>query len=237
MSENINTIIYSLRNVSKEVDDGEKRKILDNISLDIYDRDFCGVVGKSGSGKSTLLNILGGIDLISSGSLHFFGRNISINNNRQKMAIFRRDIGFIFQSFQLIDGLSIYENVALPLRLRKETSSKINAKVIQALKDSRFIEREDTDIAYQQRLSKSPKNLSGGEKQRVAIARALVNDPKVILADEPTGSLDSHNQEVIMKLLLSLHKVKKITIVLVSHSSEIIEKCPRVIEIEDGKLL
>jgi putative ABC transport system ATP-binding protein len=236
MLANSKKIIYSLENVSKEVDDGEKRKIIDNISLDIYDEDFCGVVGKSGSGKSTLLNILGGIDRISSGSLHFFGRNIS-NNNRQQMAVFRRDIGFIFQSFQLIDGLSIYENVALPLRLSRKKSSEINGKVIQALKDSRFIEKEDTDRAYQQRLNKSPKNLSGGEKQRVAIARALVNNPRVILADEPTGSLDSHNQEIIMKLLLSIHKVKKITIVLVSHSSEIIEKCPRIIEIEDGKLL
>jgi putative ABC transport system ATP-binding protein len=230
-------VIYSLKNISKEVDDGEKRKIIDNISLDIYDEDFYGIVGKSGSGKSTLLNILGGIDLITGGSLHFFDKDISFPKNKREMAYFRRDIGFIFQSFQLIDQLSIYENVALPLRLSKTNSNEIKDKVLKALQDSNFIQEGDSKEFYQRMMKKSPRSLSGGEKQRVAIARALINNPKVILADEPTGSLDSHNQENIMQLLLNIHKMKKMTIILVSHSPAIIAECPKTIEIEDGRLI
>jgi ABC-type lipoprotein export system ATPase subunit len=231
-----NKVVYHLENINKEVNDGKKRKIVDNISLSIYEEDFCGIIGKSGSGKSTLLNILGGIDQISDGNMYFYGKRMS-EKNKKELAYFRRDIGFVFQSFQLIDHLSIFENVALPLRLSKTNSHEVERRVFNSLKDSSFISEENSQD-WRRRLNNSPKNLSGGEKQRVAIARALVNNPKVILADEPTGSLDSNNQEVIMALLLDIHKTRRnTTVVLVSHSSEIIERCPRIIKIEDGRLL
>jgi len=296
-------IIYSLYKITKEIDDGGKRRILDNISFNIFEGDFCGIIGKSGAGKSTLLNILGGIDSLTDGQLFFNKHDIS-SKSRREMAFFRRKIGFVFQSFQLIEHLNIHENVALPLRLsgKKYNDNLIKERTIKALRDTGLIPEilcfsskeyttlidrctsrhvKDSLIASttqndenflielskipnevfhslgedlkgnlkcwprtylsvdsRKKLEQSPRTLSGGEKQRVAIARALIHDPKVILADEPTGSLDSQNQAIVLNLLRSIHAQRKdIAIILVSHSKNVIDSCSRVIELSDGKLV
>jgi ABC-type lipoprotein export system ATPase subunit len=298
--------LYSLHKISKEVDDGKgKRKILDNISINICAGEFYGIVGKSGAGKSTLLNVLGGMDSISDGKLYFNDREMPSIKNRHELAMFRRKIGFVFQSFQLIEHLSVYENVALPLRLggvansnlikQKVEASLLDAGLLQAIPyffnknptpfiqwcnnyrisidclQRFFDEREKITLirldeasndeiislgehtifqlkqhwkshtltpTSQEKLRQSPSTLSGGEKQRVAIARSLVNNPKVILADEPTGSLDSHNQDIVLNLLKKIHAQRDdITIILVSHSQTVIDYCTKVIELSDGKLI
>ncbi len=226
MSEKINT--YSLENVSKVIDDGGQRKILNNISLNISEGEFLGLRGKSGAGKSTLLNILGCIDNISSGKIYFEGNDIS-NYTKKEKILFIRKIGLIFQHFYLIEHFNVFENIALPLRLCGERKTDIEKKVRLSLENVGL--EED-------KLTQLPKTLSGGEKQRVAIARAIVKSPKVILADEPTGSLDSENESIILKLLQKIHSDRQgVTVVLVSHNPKVIERCSKVIELADGGIV
>jgi len=229
---NMKNKLYILNNVNKIIHDGNKKKhILNNISFDIEFNDFFGIIGDSGAGKSTLLHILGGMDTISSGKI--FCNNKELNKTKNKMAHFRRNIGFIFQSFQLINHLNVYSNVAAPLIISKLDKQKIEKKVQNALINVNFIkDRKD------RRIYQLPKTLSGGEKQRVAIARAIVNNPKVILADEPTGSLDSKNTNNILELLKLINKKMKITIIIVTHDNKILSQCcSKAIYIEDGKII
>lgn len=228
--------IYSLKNISKEVEDGTTRKVLDNISFDICEGDFYGIVGESGAGKSTLLNILGGIDVASSGEMTFCNQKVKLTDKR-KLAHFRRNIGFIFQSFHLINHLSVFENVALPLRIDGASSRKIEAKTVEALTEVGLIERE-IGSESRQKLRQSPKTLSGGEKQRVAVARALIREPRVILADEPTGSLDARNKDIVLNLLEKIRSMRSdVAIVLVSHDLKVINRyCQSgVVYLKDGK--
>lgn len=260
------SFIYKLHNVYKQVNDGKKRKfILKDISLSISSGEFCGIIGRSGAGKSTLLNILGGIDTISMGdfsfcsddetSIQFNNDKISFRDKKNKnkpkknhsraMAFFRKKIGFVFQSFQLINHFSVFDNVATPLMIQGKGEDEIKNEVKSALYSVGFLqhkmhsEKLDEDSALvENQMAQLPKSLSGGEKQRVAIARAIVTKPTVILADEPTGSLDQKNEEIILNLLKDIHAKSGITIVLISHSIDIVNNyCSRIIEFDEGKII
>ena len=199
---------------------------LDNISIDIKNGEFVAIMGPSGCGKSTLLSILGMLDRPSSGDFMFKDTDVSDYNENQR-ALFRKGaIGFIFQSFNLIDELSVYDNVELPLLYQKVSASERKSRVDKAL--------ERMDIMH--RRNHFPMQLSGGQQQRVAIARAIVSEPDLILADEPTGNLDSANGEEVMKLLSELN-ADGTTIVMVTHSPYDANYAHRIINLFDGQLV
>ena len=199
---------------------------LDNISIEIKDGEFVAIMGPSGCGKSTLLSILGMLDKPSSGDFMFKDTDVS-DFNENKRALFRKGaIGFIFQSFNLIDELSVYDNVELPLLYQKVSASERKSRVEKAL--------ERMDIMH--RRNHFPMQLSGGQQQRVAIARAIVSEPDLILADEPTGNLDSNNGEEVMKLLSELN-ADGTTIVMVTHSPYDANYAHRIINLFDGQLV
>lgn len=209
--------MIKLNNISKSYDN---KLVLDNISLQINQGDFIAIVGKSGSGKTTLLNILGGL-IPFMGEYYFENESIGILKDKSR---FRRDnIGYIFQRFYLDNSYSIYENVEVPLIIKKE-------------KDYKEIILNILDYVGLSDINKSVGKLSGGEAQRVAIARALVTNPKVILADEPTGSLDEYNKKNIMELFKKLNNDGK-TIILVTHDLDDASYANRIIEIKDGKIV
>ena len=203
-------------------------RALAGLDLTITRGSFVGVIGRSGSGKSTLLNVLGGLDQPSAGQVLVDGTPLLGRTSDQLAAYRRSTVGFIFQSFNLVSHLTALENVALPLRLAGELGQGARRKRAQEL-----LER----VGLGERTGHRPSELSGGERQRVAIARALANDPSLLLADEPTGNLDSRTAESIMAMILSLHRDEGRTIVLVTHDTDQAETyCERVIEMADGKV-
>ncbi len=199
---------------------------LDNINLEVSQGEFVAAMGPSGCGKSTLLNILGMIDNVSSGSYYFNGEDIAGYSERQLAILRKNNLGFIFQSFNLIDELSVFENVELPL-LYKGVPAKERKQKVEAVLEK---------ISIIQRRNHLPQQLSGGQQQRVAVARAVVNDPGLILADEPTGNLDSVNGEEVMQLLTSLNG-EGTTIIMVTHSESHAEYAQRVVSMLDGRIL
>lgn len=199
---------------------------LNGIDMEIKDGEFVAIMGPSGCGKSTLLNILGLLDNPSEGSYQFYGTEVAKMSERQRAQHRKGNIGFIFQSFNLIDELSVYENVELPLLYLKIPSAERKQKVEAAL------ER----MSMMHRRNHFPQQLSGGQQQRVAIARAVVAKPKLILADEPTGNLDSKNGEEVMKLLQELNN-EGTTIAMVTHSPYDAGFSHRVINLFDGKIV
>lgn len=201
-------------------------RALDGVSFVIEEGSFVGVIGRSGSGKSTLLNILGGLDRPSTGHVKVEGAVLSTSSS-DKLAAYRREIvGFIFQSFNLIPHLTSVENVALPLALRGV------AKAERTERAQKLLEK----VGLAKRMSHRPTELSGGERQRVAIARALVNEPRILLCDEPTGNLDSKTAEEIMGMLTALHKEGR-TVILVTHDREQANTyAERLLILGDGKL-
>ena len=198
---------------------------LDNISFTVREGEFLAIMGASGSGKSTLLNQLGILDLPTSGELFIDGKNVSDLTDLQRTHIRRDIIGYIFQKFYLIPLLTAYENVEYPLILKSKKRDKEK-------KAQRFL--DETDIPESLAVHK-PSQLSGGQQQRVAIARALVNDPKILLCDEPTGNLDKKTGGQIMDLLVALHKKGK-TIIFVTHDPNLTRFADRIITIEDGRI-
>jgi putative ABC transport system ATP-binding protein len=200
---------------------------LDGVSLKIQEGSFVGIIGRSGSGKSTMLNLLGGLDRPSHGQLLVDGRALQ-GRSSDDLAAYRREmVGFVFQSFNLIPHLTAVENVALPLALAGRSVSDRRQRAEELL----------TRVGLAQRMTHRPMELSGGERQRVAIARALVNEPRLLLADEPTGNLDSNTAEEIMGMLQSLHAEGR-TIVLVTHDAERAERyCERMVIFSDGKVV
>lgn len=199
---------------------------LHNISLHIDKSSLNAVIGRSGSGKSTLLHILGCIDSFEKGSYKFNGSEIS-KLNEKKRALFRSDnVGIVLQDFSLIETYSVIENVMLPFYFSSEKNNDMRKKAFSALEA----------VGMDKLANKSVNKLSGGQKQRVAIARAIVNNPPLLLADEPTGALDFATSEEIMKLFHQLHQNGK-TIIIVTHDFEIAEQCERIIEILDGKII
>lgn len=217
--------LIRLENINKVYHMGDNTlKVLDDVSITIEEGDFVAIMGPSGSGKSTLLNLIGCLDIPTSGDYFFGEKNIS-TYNEDELALFRRhELGFIFQQFNLLSYFNASENVALPLLYSEGKISKDKA--------APFLE----DVALLERAHHLPKEMSGGQQQRVAIARALVNNPRLILADEPTGNLDSTSEEQVMSILQRLNK-EGMTIVMVTHEDEIGEKCNRVIRMRDGKIL
>jgi putative ABC transport system ATP-binding protein len=199
---------------------------LDHVSLEIQENEFIAIMGPSGSGKSTMMNQLGILDVPTSGKLYIDGRDVSLMTALERTHMRRDIIGYIFQKFYLIPLLTAYENVEYPLILRykKRDSSGKAAAVLKAV-------GFDSDMSAHR-----PNQLSGGQQQRVAIARALVNDPKIILCDEPTGNLDRKTGIQIMDILVGLHQEGK-TVILVTHDPKIAEYAHRTIELEDGRVV
>ncbi|MDR7123086.1 ABC transporter ATP-binding protein [Rheinheimera soli] len=199
---------------------------VNKISFTINKGEFVGIVGPSGSGKSTLLNVLGMLDSPDDGSYKFNDQEISAFSESKLSDLRKSNIGFVFQSFNLVDTLSVYENIELPLLYLKLPSTERAERVNEMLK--RF------DL--ENRASHMPQQLSGGQQQRVAVARAVVIQPKVLLADEPTGNLDSKNGQDVMEMLLRLNK-EGTTVIMVTHSETQLQYCSRVIRLFDGKLV
>lgn len=216
--------MIKLRKVEKNYRRGaEEVRALREIDLDIAAGEFAAVIGPSGAGKTTLLHILGCLDLPSAGELHFDGLRVDKMRESELVALRRNKIGFIFQQFYLIPGLSVLDNIALPLLFSK---TKVAPGRIEEL--ARM-------VGLGERLHHVPAQLSGGEMQRTAIARALVNDPEVILADEPTGNLDSANSEKIFAILRKLHQ-NGLTVLMITHNPELAARAERTIRIRDGAI-
>ena len=200
-------------------------KALDGVNLSIEDGEFVAVVGTSGSGKSTLLNMMGGLDVPTSGSVNVKGKDLSGLNDEQLTLFRRRNIGFIFQNYNLVPVLNVYENIVLPVELDGD-------KV-----DKKFMDEVVRMLALGDKLQNMPNNLSGGQQQRVAIARALVSKPAIILADEPTGNLDSRTSSDVLGLLKVTSQKFHQTIVMITHNSEIAQLADRIVRIEDGRIV
>ena len=200
-------------------------KALDNISFSVQKGEFIAIVGASGSGKSTLLHLIGGIDRPTSGQVYIDGKNI-FSLNDEKLAIFRRrQIGLIYQFYNLIPILNVMENITLPLDLDNRKSDKDDLENLLKL------------LGLNHREKHLPNELSGGEQQRTSIGRALITHPAIILADEPTGNLDSKASEEIVTLLRKSNKDYKQTIIMITHDLEIAKKADRIIQIADGKIV
>lgn len=199
---------------------------LNNVNLEINEGEFVAIMGPSGCGKSTLLNILGLLDNPTSGELFFNNAQVDGYSERQRTNLRKENIGFVFQSFNLIEELTIYENVELPLLYMKVSSSERKKRVNEAL--------DRMKIAH--RAKHFPQQLSGGQQQRAAIARAVITNPKLILADEPTGNLDSANGEEVMNLLTQLNEAGT-TIVMVTHSPSDADRSHRIIQLFDGHII
>jgi putative ABC transport system ATP-binding protein len=221
------TSLLKVESISKIYDLGiEKVIALNNVSLNIEKGEFLSIIGKSGSGKSTLMHILGLLDSPSSGELILNGTNIKGLKEKELAKIRNKEIGFIFQSFNLLQRTSVLDNVILPLRYSKTPISEWQDKAMQMI---RLVDLED-------RVHNKSNELSGGQRQRVAIARALVNDPSIVLADEPTGNLDTKTGDEIIKLFEKLHEQGK-TIIVVTHNPEIADKTDRKIVLKDGEIV
>lgn len=219
--------LISMRNIVKEYKVGETRlRALDNVSLDIEQGEFVAIVGQSGSGKSTLMNILGCLDVPDKGKYTLNGNDILTEKEGRLSKIRNREIGFIFQSFNLITSLSAIENVELPLIYRG----------IKKNKRKRLAESALALVDLEGRAKHLPGQLSGGQQQRVAIARAIASSPPLILADEPTGNLDISSGSEIMNILFRLHSRGK-TIIMITHDNTIAHRVPRRVEISDGRLV
>ena len=220
--------IIELNNICKSFWLGdEELKVLKNISLTVEKGEFVAVVGASGSGKSTLMNIIGALDRPTSGTYNLSGSDIGSMNDKQLSAVRNAKIGFVFQTFNLIARTNAIKNVALPMLYAGMSSKVANERAKQLLDQV-----EMTDRMYH-----NPNELSGGQKQRVAIARSMANDPDIILADEPTGALDSVTGRLIMDLFHKLHKEQGKTIILITHSPELASECERILTLKDGEII
>ena len=199
-------------------------KALDGVTLSIEQGEFVAIVGTSGSGKSTLLNMMGGLDVPTSGSVQIKGKELAKMNDEQLTIFRRRSIGFIFQNYNLVPVLNVYENIVLPVELDGDTV------------DKKFMNEVVCLLALEDKLNNMPNNLSGGQQQRVAIARALVSKPAIVLADEPTGNLDSRTSSDVLRLLKVTSNQFHQTLVMITHNNEIAQLADRIIRIEDGRI-
>ena len=216
-----------LRGVSKTFEGKRKVTALEGIDLSIAKGEMASLVGPSGSGKSTMLNLIGGLDRPTRGEVELDGQPLSKLSDDELTRVRRDKIGFIFQFFNLLPTLSCLENVGLPLHLRGWPRQKVDERSRELL----------TLVQLGHRLNHLPEELSGGERQRVAIARALSIYPPIILADEPTGNLDTHTGEEILALVRDLHGRLGSTVVIVTHDMKVAESCPRTIALRDGRIV
>ena len=199
-------------------------RALDGVSLTIAAGEFVAIVGTSGSGKSTLLNMIGGLDVPTSGKVIVDGKDLSSMNDEQITIFRRRKIGFVFQNYNLVPVLNVYENIVLPVELDGDSV------------DKKFMQDVVRMLALEDNLNSMPNNLSGGQQQRVAIARALVSKPAIILADEPTGNLDSRTSNDVLGLLKVTSQKFHQTLVMITHNNELAQLADRIVRIEDGKI-
>lgn len=200
-------------------------KALDGVNFRVREQEFVAIIGKSGSGKSTLLHMLGGLDVPTSGEVCIAGRNIA-GMKREELTVFRRrKVGFVFQSYNLVQDLNVYENIVLPIRL---DGKRVDRDFVEEI--MQLLQMEDKKEAL-------PGTLSGGQQQRVAIARALAAKPQIILADEPTGNLDSVTSHEVMGLLRVVAKRYAQTIILITHDQDIAQMADRIVRIEDGRII
>ncbi len=218
--------MINLKNITKTYDMGSvKVQVLKGITLHIAEGEFVSIMGPSGSGKSTLMNMIGCLDVPTTGEYYLDGKEISTYNEKQLSKIRNEKIGFIFQKFNLLSKLTAYENVELPLIYRGMNNKERKERSIEAL----------DKVGLSDRMHHKPTELSGGQQQRVAIARALAGNPPVLLADEPTGNLDSKSGYDVMNLIKELNKEGK-TIILITHDNEVAEAAEKMVTIKDGML-
>lgn len=217
--------ILKAENLVKIYGQGENEvKALNDVSLEIEEGEFVSIVGSSGSGKSTLLNMLGGLDRFTSGDIYINNKKLGDMKDDELTIFRRRNIGFVFQNYNLVPILNVYENIVLPIEL---DGMKI---------DEEYIDSIINTLGLNQKLTNMPNNLSGGQQQRVAIARAIATKPAIILADEPTGNLDSKTSMDVIGLLKMTSQKFNQTIVMITHNEEIAQLADRIIRIEDGKI-
>ncbi|MHA2255168.1 MAG: ABC transporter ATP-binding protein [Candidatus Heimdallarchaeaceae archaeon] len=218
----------NVKSVSKSYSLGEVEvKALDNVSLSITKGEIVSIVGPSGSGKTTLLNIIGALDYVDSGEIIIDGRKLSTQNDKELSYLRRETIGYVFQNFNLLEEINAEKNIEMPMILSRKSKEERKKQVDKLLAAVNLSDRKDH----------KPEQLSGGEQQRVAIARALANDPQIILADEPTGNLDSSTGEKILHLLLDLSKKHKKTLVYVTHDTEQAMLASRQLIMNDGTII
>lgn len=213
--------LIELKNVSKIYNSGKvKVKALTGINLNIEKGEFVSVIGRSGSGKTTLLNMIGALDVPTSGSIFINGNDISKMKDKERTILRRKEIGFIFQSYELLPVLTVEENISFP----------------QIENDEKYVEGLMKDLELLDKKGQYPFELSGGQRQRVAVARALVNHPSLILADEPTGNLDSKTEKIVMELLYKLVKEYNTTLILITHNEELTQNADNVYKLKDGEI-
>lgn len=200
-------------------------KALDGVDLEIEQGKFTAIIGTSGSGKSTLLNMLGGLDTPTEGSIRIGGKELATLNGEQATIFRRKQIGFVFQNYNLVPVLTVWENIVFPISLDGQRP------------DKQFVMQIVNLLGLASKLDSLPNNLSGGQQQRVAIARALASKPSIILADEPTGNLDSRTSDEVIGLLKMTSKEFHQTIVMITHNPEIARMADRIVQIEDGKIV
>jgi len=218
--------ILRVNNLKKYYGKGEQTvKALDGVSLTVEKGEFIAIVGTSGSGKSTLLHMLGGLDRATEGKVYVDGNDIFAMND-DKLTIFRRrSVGFVFQSYNLVPILNVLENIVLPIEL---DGGKI---------DKEYLDQVIRTLGLQEKVNNLPSNLSGGQQQRVAIARALASKPSIILADEPTGNLDSRTSQEVLILMKQMSEKFNQTIVMITHNEQIAQTADRIVRIEDGNIV
>jgi lipoprotein-releasing system ATP-binding protein len=223
----VTTPLVLVENVKKSfVHEGRQVQILRGIDLRIEEREMLCIVGPSGAGKSTLLHMLGTLDLPSEGTIYFQGDNITAYSSARLAEFRNHAIGFVFQFHHLLPEFTALENVTMPGRIRGERTGELNERARQLLEE----------VGLRERLSHRPGELSGGEQQRVALARALIMNPKLVLADEPTGNLDTHTGTAVHELLFRLNEVYGTTFLVVTHSQDLARKMPRVVHMRDGRI-
>jgi putative ABC transport system ATP-binding protein len=221
------TGVIELMDIEKTYRIGDNEfPVLKGIDLNIEKGEFIALMGPSGSGKSTLMNIVGCLDRATRGKFLLLDKDVSEASDDELAQIRREELGFIFQTFNLIGRISVLKNVEMPMVLSEIPRELRRARALELL----------TSVGLEHRIDFSPLNLSGGEKQRVAIARALANDPKIIIADEPTGNLDLKSSDEVMAIMKNLHDEGR-TIIMVTHNPEITENCDRVIRLRDGRIV
>ncbi len=219
--------IIECRDIVKTYDDGAlKFEALHGLNFDIKEGEFLAITGPSGCGKSTLLNILGLLDDLTRGVYRLNGKNTSHMSDQEKTVLRRKSIGFIFQSFNLLSNVSVLENVKVPLRYAGVSDAEASARALEMLKS----------VGLENKKNNTPLQLSGGQRQRVCIARALANDPKVIIADEPTGNLDHKSGMDVLKLFREIN-AKGYTVIMVTHDMEIAQSAGRIIRMIDGDIV
>jgi putative ABC transport system ATP-binding protein len=223
----MNTCEIEVKNVSKSFSIGESSfKVLEDISLQVKKGEFISIMGASGSGKSTLLYLMGGLDSVSSGKVILHGRDLTVANDKEESKIRRQNLGFVFQFYNLVPNMNVEENIMLPILMDGKKAADYKEKLTRVL----------SLVGLSHRRKNTPRQLSGGEQQRVAIARALINDPDIILADEPIGNLDSKTGTEIMELLRKINREEKKTIVMVTHSAESATYGTGIIRLKDGRI-